>query len=107
MKEEVIALSQKEVNKYSIIKDLLDCKLKNKEAARLLNLSVRQVIRLKKKLKRAGLKGRFHGRAPCAFLIAAIDDATGEVPYALFVDSASTPNNMQVIKAPRLKKCLP
>jgi len=203
MKEEVIALSQKEVNKYSIIKDLLDCKLKNKEAARLLNLSVRQVIRLKKKLKRDGLKGIihgntgktpivavcrgvkdtilnlysahykdyncshfkeflkeehdisvsrefirtlllnanlrttrrrhpkhrarrdrmpreglliqmdtshhdwFHGRAPIAFLIAAIDDATGEVPYALFVDSDSTTNNMQVIKTLILKKGLP
>ena len=203
MKEEVITLSQKEANKYSIIKDLLEHKLKNKEAARLLNLSVRQVIRLKKKLKRDGLKGVIHGnkgkipsiailapvkktilnlysttykdyncshfaetlkeehdisvsmefvrtlllnanlrtksrkhpkhrtrrdrmtmeglliqmdtsehdwfqgRAPIAFLIAAIDDATGNVPYALFVDSDSTLNNMLVIKELILRKGLP
>ena len=39
--------------------------------------------------------------------MAAIDDATGEVPYALFVDSDSTTNNMQVIKTLILKKGLP
>ena len=32
------------------------------------------------------------------WLIATIDDATGEVPCALFVDSDSTENNMGVIK---------
>lgn len=32
------------------------------------------------------------------WLIATIDDATGEVPYALFVGSDSTENNMRVIK---------
>ncbi len=32
------------------------------------------------------------------WLIATIDDATGEVPYALFADSDSTENNMGVIK---------
>ncbi len=32
------------------------------------------------------------------WLIATIDDATGEVPYALFVDTGSTENNMRVIK---------
>lgn len=203
MKEEVITLSQKEITKHSIIKDLLDGKLKNKEAARLLNLSVRQVIRLRKKVKRDGLKGIIHGntgkppvvaicrgvkdtilnlysntykdyncshfketleeehgisvsrefirtlllnanlrtksrkrpkhrarrdrmpreglliqmdtsehdwffgRAPVASLIAAIDDATGEVPYALFVDSDSTVNNMQVMRELILNKGLP
>lgn len=32
------------------------------------------------------------------WLIATIDDGTGEVPYALFVDTDSTENNMRVIK---------
>ncbi len=32
------------------------------------------------------------------WLIATIDDATGEVPYALFVGTDSTENNMRVIK---------
>lgn len=201
--EVVITLSQKEITRYSIIKDLLDRKLKCKEVARLLNLSKRQVIRLKKKVKRDGLKGVIHGnrgrtpdiaidkevketilnlysttykgfncshfteileeehdislssefvrillldanlrtksrkapkhrtrrdrmpreglliqmdtsehdwfqdRTPKVFLIATIDDATGEVPYALFVDSDSTLNNMQVIKTLILKKGIP
>lgn len=60
-KEEVITLSQKEVTRYSVIRDLLEHKLKSKEAARLLNLSTRQIRRLKKKVKRDGLKGIIHG----------------------------------------------
>src|SRR3990167_11116638 len=41
------------------------------------------------------------------WLIATIDDATGEVPYALFVDSDSTENNMRVIKRLIEKKGIP
>lgn len=37
-------------------------------------------------------------RGDSIWLIATIDDATGEVPYALFVDSDSSENNMRVIK---------
>jgi len=203
MKEEVIALSQKEVTRYSIIRDLIEHKLKSKEAARLLNLSSRQIRRLKKKVKRDGLKGIIHGnkgkipsiailapvkktignlysttykgyncshfaetlkeehdisvsrefvrtlllnanlrtksrkhpkhrtrrdrmpkeglliqmdtsehdwfegRGNKAFLIATIDDATNEVPFALFVNSDSTENNMLVIKELILRKGMP
>src|SRR4030066_577118 len=41
------------------------------------------------------------------WFIATIDDATGEVPYALFVDSDSTENNMRVIKRLIEKKGIP
>ena len=41
------------------------------------------------------------------WLIATIDDATGEVPYALFVDSDSKENNMRVIKRLIEKKGIP
>jgi len=41
------------------------------------------------------------------WLIATIDDATGEVPYALFTDSDSTENNMRVIKRLIEKKGIP
>src|SRR3990170_5902338 len=41
------------------------------------------------------------------WLIATIDDATGDVPYALFVDSDSTENNMRVIKRLIEKKGIP
>ena len=41
------------------------------------------------------------------WFIATIDDATGEVPYAIFVDSDSTENNMRVIKRLIEKKGIP
>src|SRR3989337_2317494 len=189
---EVITLSQEEITKYQVIKDSLDRKISNNQAATLLGLSTRQIIRLKSKVRGADLRGIVHGnrgkppktaigketkemilnlylntyngfnvshfgeflkeahgidvsretlrnlllnsglrckaksapkhrsrrtRMPKSglliqmdssehqwlsqgsiWLIATIDDATGEVPYALFVDSDSTENNMGVIK---------
>ncbi len=189
---EVITLSQKEITKYQVIKDSLDRKISNNQAATLLGLSKRQIIRLKNKIRRDNLRGIVHGnrgRTPkiavaketketilnlylntyngfnvshfgeflkeahgidisretlrnllltsglrskaksapkhrsrrqrmprsglliqmdssdhqwlgqaSIWLIATIDDATGEVPYALFVDTDSTENNMRVIK---------
>ena len=189
---EVITLSQEEITKYQVIKDSLDRKISNNQAATLLGLSTRQIIRLKSKVRGADLRGIVHGnrgkppktaigketketilnlylntyngfnvshfgeflkeahgidvsretlrnlllnsglrckaksqpkhrsrrtRMPKSglliqmdssehqwlggdsiWLIATIDDATGEVPYALFVDSDSTENNMRVIK---------
>jgi transposase InsO family protein len=189
---EVITLSQKEITKYQVIKDSLDRKISNNQAASLLGLSTRQIIRLKSKVRGVDLIGIVHGnrgRTPkiavaketkemilnlylstyngfnvshfgeflkeahgidvsretlrnlllnsglrskaksapkhrsrrtrmpksglliqmdssehqwlvqgSTWLIATIDDATGEVPYALFVDSDSTENNMRVIK---------
>src|SRR4030067_894440 len=189
---EVITLSQKEITKSQVIKDSLDRKISNNQAASLLGVSTRQIIRLKSKVRGADLRGIVHGnrgRAPkiavaketkemilnlylntyngfnvshfgeflkeahgidvsretlrnlllnsglrckaksapkhrsrrtrmpksglliqmdssehqwlsqgSIWLIATIDDATGEVPYALFVGSDSTENNMGVIK---------
>jgi transposase len=189
---EVITLSHKEITRYQVIKDSLDRKISNNQAATLLCLSKRQIIRLKNKVRGADLRGMVHGnrgRTPkitianeikemilnlylntyygfnvshfgeflkeahgidvsretlrnlllnfglrckaksapkhrsrrtrmpksglliqmdssehqwlsqeTIWLIATIDDATGEVPYALFVDSDSTENNMRVIK---------
>src|SRR3972149_3836323 len=189
---EVITLSQEEIAKYQVIKDSLDRKISNNQAATLLGLSTRQIIRLKSRVRGADLRGIVHGnrgkppnttigketkatmlnlylntyngfnvshfgeflkeahgidvsretlrnlllnsglrckaksqpkhrsrrtRMPKSglliqmdssehqwlggdsiWLIATIDDATGEVPYALFVDSDSTENNMRVIK---------
>ncbi len=41
------------------------------------------------------------------WLIATIDDATGEIPYALIVDSDSTENKMRVLKRMVEKKGIP
>jgi len=188
----VITLSQKEITRYQVIKDTLDRKTSNNQAATLLGLSKRQIIRLKNKVRRDNLMGIIHGnrgRTPkiaiaketketilnhylntyngfnvshfeeflkevhginisretlrnllltsglrskaksapkhrsrrqrmpreglliqmdssehqwlgqaSTWLIATIDDATAEVPYALFVHIDSTENNMRVIK---------
>jgi transposase len=189
---EVITLNRKEITRYQVIKDTLDRKTSNNQAATLLGLSKRQIIRLKSKVRRENLLGIVHGnrgRTPkmavaketkeiilnlyistyngfnvshfgeflkeahginisretlrnlllisglrsksksapkhrsrrqrmpreglliqmdssdhqwlsetSTWLIATIDDATGEVPYALFVGTDSTENNMRVIK---------
>ncbi|MCF7820330.1 MAG: helix-turn-helix domain-containing protein [Candidatus Pacebacteria bacterium] len=55
-----ITMSQKEVNKYDIIKKVIKKELKEKEAANLLNISIRQVRRLKKRVKEKGVKGLVH-----------------------------------------------
>ena len=198
---EVITLSQKDITRYQVIKDSLDRKISNNQAATLLDLSKRQIIRLKNKVREADLSGIVHGnrgkppkttigretketilnlylstyngfnvshfgefleevhgiqvsretirkllligglrtksksppkhrtrraRMPKSgllvqmdssqhkwfvettiWLIATIDDATGEVPYALFVDSDSTENNMRVIKRVIERKGIP
>jgi hypothetical protein len=59
---EVIALSQKEITKYQVIKDSLDRRISNNQAATLLGLSTRQIIRLKSKVRGADLcRGIVHG----------------------------------------------
>ena len=198
---EVITLRQQEVTRYRVIKGSIERKISSNEAARLLGISRRQVIRIKNKIRRFDLKGVVHGnrgrrpkvairnetkeiilslyqnrysgfnvshfgeflnevhgievsresirrlllssglrtkiksaprhrtrraRMPRSgllvqmdssehewlgdgriWLIATIDDATGEVPYGLFVDSDSAENNMRVIKRLIEKKGLP
>lgn len=198
---EVITLSQQEVTRYEVIKGAIDRKISNSEAAGLLGISRRQVVRIKNRVRRVDLRGIVHGnrgrrpklaipnetkemilslyqsryngfnvlhfgeflkeahdievsretlrklllnsglrtkvkspprhrsrraRMPrggllvqmdssehqwldesSLWLIATIDDATGEVPYALIVDSDSTENNMRVIKRMVEKKGIP
>jgi hypothetical protein len=54
-------MSQKEIKKYDIIKKLVNKELNGTETARILNLSIRQVRRLKKKVREKGIKGLVHG----------------------------------------------
>lgn len=56
-----ITMSQKEVKKYDIIKEVINKELNGSEAARLLNLTNRHIRRLKKKVKEKGIKGLIHG----------------------------------------------
>lgn len=58
--EEAITLTMKEQTRYEVIKDSLKKLIKVKEAAVLLSLSTRQVYRLRKRVKKEGIKGVIH-----------------------------------------------
>lgn len=57
----LITMTEKETRRYEIIKDLIAKKIDGSEAAIMMNLSVRQVKRIKKKIKESGIKGIMHG----------------------------------------------
>lgn len=58
--DKYITMSQKEVKKYDIIKQLINKELNGSEAARLLNLTTRHIRRLKKKVAKKGIKALIH-----------------------------------------------
>src|SRR3989338_8747909 len=57
----LIPMSQKELNRYDIIKRLIRKEINGSEAANLLTLSTRQIRRLKSKVKEKGAFGLIHG----------------------------------------------
>ncbi len=59
--KEMFQMRTKEVDKYHVIKQVISKKIKQKEAARELNLSKRQIIRLVKKVKAEEINGIIHG----------------------------------------------
>jgi len=56
-----IIMSQKEVKKYDTIKKVINKELNGSQAGRILKLTVRQIRRLKKKVRDHGIKGLMHG----------------------------------------------
>ncbi len=66
MEEEVITLTMREQRRYEVIRESLKKQIKVKEASIMLGISVRQVYRLRKRVKEEGVKGIIHrlrGRA--------------------------------------------
>ena len=66
MAQETITMSQKESLRYEIIKNLIDKKINGAEADKQMDLSLRQVKRIKARVLKEGLKGIIHrnrGRA--------------------------------------------
>jgi hypothetical protein len=55
-----IIMSQKEANRYDIIRKAIKKEIKVIEAAQILSLTTRQILRLKNKVKEAGLRGLIH-----------------------------------------------
>lgn len=58
--EEVLKVTNGELRKLKVIEQVIEKKIKQKKAAKLLGLSVRQIIRLAKKIRREGAKGIIH-----------------------------------------------
>jgi len=56
-----LTMTPKEVNRYAIIKKLINREINGQQAANLLHLSVRQAKRLKAKVKKEGPKALIHG----------------------------------------------
>ena len=58
MEEGVITLTMKEQARYEVIKESLKKRIRVKEASIMLGISVRQVYRIRKRVKEEGIKGR-------------------------------------------------
>jgi len=59
--QETITMSQKEVLRYDVIQNLIIGEIDGTEAAKQINLSTRQIRRLKFKVKKKGIGGIIHG----------------------------------------------
>jgi transposase len=57
---DIIIMSKKELDKVAVIRDLVNRRIKSKEAAKFLNLSARQIRRLKNRFKKFGGEGLIH-----------------------------------------------
>ena len=60
MKNKNIVMASREAKRYDIIKDLISQKINGTQAAKQLSLSVRQTKRLKRRVRKEGIKGVIH-----------------------------------------------
>ena len=56
-----LTMTSKEINRYAIIKKLINKEINGTYAAELLKLSIRHIRRLKGKVKEQGVKALVHG----------------------------------------------
>ena len=61
MKQQLITMTNKELSRYEVIQRLLNKEINGTEAAKQLNLSIRQTKNLKVKVKKYGAEGIIHG----------------------------------------------
>lgn len=59
--QELVTLTMKEQQRYDVIKDSLKGRIKVKDASLILGLGIRQIYRLREKVKKEGIKGVIHG----------------------------------------------
>lgn len=60
MAKEIIQMASKELSRYEVVSKLIDGQINGTDAAKQINLSIRQVKRLKSKVKQFGAKGLIH-----------------------------------------------
>lgn len=60
MSQKLICMSEKEISKYDIIKNLIDGKINGTDASKQIGVSVRQVKRLKFRVNKYGAEGLIH-----------------------------------------------
>jgi len=61
MEQELISMTEEEITRHSIIKNLIDGKINGTDASKQIQVSVRQVRRIKAKVKEKGTEGIIHG----------------------------------------------
>ena len=61
MKQKLISMTEKELTRHGIIKNLIDGKINGRDASKQIQVSVRQIRRIKAKVKKKGDEGIIHG----------------------------------------------
>lgn len=61
MEQKLISMTEKELIRYDVIKNLIEGQINGSEASKQVGLSVRQVRRIKTKVKRKGAEAIIHG----------------------------------------------
>jgi len=61
MEQKLISMTEKEISRYNIIKNLIDGKINGTDASKQICVSVRQVRRIKVRVKKEGVEGIIHG----------------------------------------------
>ena len=61
MEQKLISMTEKEISRHSVIQNLIDSKINGTDASKQICVSVRQVRRIKAKVKEKGAEGIIHG----------------------------------------------
>jgi transposase len=61
MEQKLISMTEEEISRHSIIKSLIDGRINGTDASKQIQVSVRQIRRMKARVKRKGAEGIIHG----------------------------------------------
>lgn len=65
MKEEILEMRSKEVDRYDIIRRVIEGKIKQVEASEILGITTRQIRKIERRVKKEGVKGIIHRLRGC------------------------------------------